>query len=194
MSLEALFLGIADALDGSLAIEFLGRNELIKAASQAHYEGEVSQLEKPYFEILKKENTHPVCELIKNVELFWAPPQTSTDPNYITDSIKKAHVELLGPEGLVKSNKVRIGLYGMLPNADYGIRTHPAEEVFVMLAGETYWKRGDADYILHGVGERSYHPSMLPHAQYTADLAFMSVYVWSGDVSTQNYVYQGTLK
>ena len=191
MSLEALFLGVADALDGDLEIEQFGRNELIKSAAHAQYDGETSPLDNAFVEIMTEVNAHPVCDLIMKTPLLWLPPQTSTDPKYIADSIKKAHVELLGPGGLVKSDKIRLGLYGMLPDAQYGIRTHPAEEVFVMLAGETDWKRGELDYTPHGPGERSYHPSMMPHAQVTRDKAFMSVYVWAGDISTDNYVYQG---
>ena len=80
----------------------------------------------------------------------------------------------------------------MLPFADYGLRTHPAEEIFVMLAGRAFWRRGDTAYSPRRSGERSYHPSCLPHATRTGEDAFMSVYVWAGDISTDGYVYTGT--
>ena len=191
MSLEKLYLGLADALDGHREIERFGRAELTKAAGNATYNGDISILDVPFLEVMIKENAHPVCELIKSAQLLWASPQTSNDPAYIAHSTKKSHVELIGPDGLVKSDQIRLGLYGMLPGANYGVRTHPAEEVFVMLAGEAYWRRGEDDYKIHTVGERSYHPSGLPHATLTDDKAFMSVYIWSGDVSTEGYVYKG---
>jgi hypothetical protein len=109
----------------------------------------------------------------------------------VAHSLPKVNVELLGPDGLIKSNVIRLGLYGMLPNFEYGIRTHPAEEVFVMLAGQAHWKRDNAPYVPHGPGERSYHPSMMQHANRTAEQTFLSVYVWHGDISTQGYVYDG---
>ena len=106
-------------------------------------------------------------------------------------SLRKAHVELVGPDGLVESDSIRLGLYGMKPGANYGIRTHPAEEVFVMMAGRADWKRGDAPIAELGPGERSHHPSMMPHATRTNDRAFLSVYAWIGNVTTDGYVYHG---
>jgi hypothetical protein len=95
---------------------------------------------------------------------------------------------------LIKSDVVRLGLYGMQPNAEYGIRTHPAEEIYVMLAGDCLWMRGEAEYTKATVGERSHHPSYLPHATKTQTNAFMSVYAWIGDLSTEQYAYEGLPK
>jgi hypothetical protein len=83
------------------------------------------------------------------------------------------HAELLGPDELVRSDVVRLGVYGMLPNNEYGLRTHPAEEVSVMLVGQADCKRRFADFTWSGVGERSYHPSMMPHATLLGTQGFM---------------------
>ena len=121
----------------------------------------------------------------------WRSPETSKSPLYAKHSIFKSHVELVGPDGLVKSEAVRLGLYGMLPHSEYGVRTHPAEEIYIMLAGECFWKRGDAPYSCERPNGRSYHPSLMPHASKTEDQAFMSVYAWVGDLSTESYEYLG---
>ena len=191
MKLKSLFNNVAEALDGPLEIEQLGASELRRAADDVKYDDVVSPLGKQFTEIMAEEDAHPCCEVIAKTPLHWAPPQTSDDPKYVEHSFPKVHVELLGPDGLAISDKVRLGLYGMLPNSEYGIRTHPAEEVFVMLAGEADWKRDQSEYELHKPGERSYHPSMMPHANRTRNKAFMSVYVWAGDLSTKNYTYAG---
>ncbi len=191
MKLTKLFLDIADALNGPLAIEQFGASELRKSSDFAEYSAGHTTLESSMIEVLLQKDADPVCNTISEMNLLWQPPTTSNDPAYIAASKRKVHVELLGPKGLVQSDVIRLGLYGMYPNSDYGIRTHPAEEIFVMLAGEALWKRGSGDYLLHRAGERSHHPSMLPHANKTANKAFMSVYVWAGDISTDNYVYQG---
>ena len=78
-----------------------------------------------------------------------------------------------------------------MPYSEYGMRTHPAEEVYIMLAGRVDWARGQTSYTDHRPGERSYHPSMMAHANRTHASAFMSTYVWTGDISTKNYVYSG---
>ena len=79
----------------------------------------------------------------------------------------------------------------MLPFADYGLRTHPAEEIFVMLAGTAFWRRGDTPTTRTVQESDLIHPSYVPHATRTGEDAFMSVYVWTGDISTDGYVYTG---
>ena len=140
---------------------------------------------------MQQSDAHPLCGDIVGMPLDWRPLETSKSSLYAKHSIFKSHVELVGPDGLVKSESIRLGLYGMLPNSEYGIRTHPAEEIYIMLAGECFWKRGDAPYCCERPNGRSYHPSMMPHASKTEDQSFMSVYVWVGDLSTDAYEYSG---
>lgn len=192
MSLGLLFTELAEVFNAPVPIEQQARAALIEAAPAAMpVQVHGTPLPDGIADVMQEASAHPACRTILHTPLPWAPPQTSADPKYVAHSTPKSHVELLGPEGLVKSDKVRLGLYGYTPQAEYGIRTHPAEEVFIMMAGQAWWKRGDAPYALHGPGERSYHPSMLPHATRTTDWSFMSAYVWCGDLSTQNYVYDG---
>ena len=140
---------------------------------------------------MQQYDAHPLCNDILRMPFDWRPPETSKSPLYEKHSVFKSHVELVGPDGLVKSEIVRLGLYGMLPNSEYGIRTHPAEEIYVMLAGECFWKRGDEPYSCERSNGRSYHPPFLPHASKTEGQAFMSVYTWAGDLSTDAYEYSG---
>ena len=69
-------------------------------------------------------------------------------------------------------------------------RAGPCTSLF-MSAGQAFWKRGAATYEILGPGGRYYHPSMMPHANKTGEVAFLSAYVWHGDVSTEQYVYDG---
>ncbi len=190
--LQSLYCELAGVFSGHTAIERHARDALLAAdTSQIHCEDIATELPPSILNVMAEPDAHPVCRLIAQASFQWAPPQTSSDPLYVQHSLPKVHVELLGPDGLIKSDQIRLGLYGMLPGAEYGIRTHPAEELYVMLAGQVYWKRGTDAYQLHASGERSYHPSMLEHANRTEGKAFMSVYVWHGDISTDNYVYSG---
>lgn len=191
MQLAELYTALAETLDADRDIERAGQAALLSAADSAVLTKTGAPLDGAYLRILKASDAHPVCRLIPSFPFDWSPPTTSDDPKYIADSVAKAHVELVGPDGIVRSREVRIGLYGMLPRHEYGLRTHLAEEVFVMLAGEADWKTGEGVYNTLRAGERSYHPSMLPHANRTRSSAFMSIYIWHGDVSTESYVYQG---
>ena len=191
MTLASLFDGLCELFTGDSQIEKHAKSELERARKNTLPPQEVNKLSAPFLKVMAQQNAHPLCPLISSLPFQWAPPQTSSDKLYREHSHFKAHVELLGPNGLAASSKVRIGLYGMLPNSEYGIRTHPAEEIYIMLAGNCLWKRGAQAYKLAGVGGRSYHSSMLSHATKTEQSAFMSVYLWAGDLTKKQYSYDG---
>ena len=190
INLKSFLLNLADVFDGDIEIEKTARRELQKV-SQAKFSTKQCPLPAPILSVLQQPDANPLCGDIIDMPFDWRPPETSNSPLYAKHSIFKSHVELVGPDGLVKSKSVRLGLYGMLPNSEYGIRTHPAEEIYIMLAGECFWKREDAPYSCERSNGRSYHPSLMPHASKTGDKAFMSVYAWVGDLSTKSYEYLG---
>ena len=191
MNLKTFFDKLVYVFDGNLEIEKVARRELEVQYFDCNLECNHTHLPKPIKEVMKHQNAHPICKEILKYPFNWMPPQTSNDEIYQQHSIFKSHVELLGPDGLVKSDVVRLGLYGMLPHSEYGIRTHPAEELYIMLAGDCLWKKAGGQYLSLNVNGRSYHPSNVPHASKTQRNAFMSVYVWYGELSKDDYVYKG---
>ncbi len=191
MNLRPLFVELESVFSGLEGIESYVRNALQKAQTEVALPSSTTPLPEPLIDVMERIDAHPICKLIAKAPFNWVPPQTSSDPLYAKHSKSKVHIELLGPGGLVNSDEVRLGLYGMMPNAEYGMRTHEAEEVYIMLAGAVDWKLSNAPYKSHFSGDRSYHPSMMPHANRTRELAFMSVYAWHGDLSTESYVYSG---
>jgi hypothetical protein len=215
LTISALFNELADIFAADVAIETHARAALKSAAlksaalqsaalqSAAHQQisghvdrqpapaGYPAPPPTPLVSIMAAPDALPVCQHLLQLPLDWSPPTTSSDPLFIKHSQPTVHIELVGPGGLVHADDIRIGLYGMTPNATYGIRTHPAEEIYVMLAGSVWWKRGDDDFSQHHPGSRSYHPSMMPHANRTEQRAFLSIYAWQGDISTDQYLYAG---
>ena len=182
MLIANFYTALAETLDGPAAIESKARRALLAATSSVRTPSNVTALPQPFFDAMAQPDALPICRMIASTPFHWAPPETSTDPRYQAMGASKTHVELVGPDGMAHSDSIRVGLYGIMPNSEYGIRTHPAEEVFLMLAGEAFWKRGEHPFKLHRPGERSHHRSMLPHATRTGDMAFMSAYVWIGDI------------
>ena len=191
MSFKVLFTELENIFSGPLAIESHVRHALQSSKTNVKPQSCPAPLPQSFINVMERADANPICKLITEMQFHWAPPETSSDPLYIKHSISKVHVELLGPNGLVKSDRVRLGLFGMKPDSEYGIRKHAAEEIYIMLAGDVDWKRRDAPYAIHLPGERSYHPSMMPHASRTREVAFLSVYAWYGDLSTDSYVYEG---
>lgn len=188
--LKSFLLNLSDVFDGGIEIEKTARRELRKV-SRANFSMKQCALPAPILSVMRQPGAHPICNDIIEMPFDWRPPETSNSPLYAKHSVFKSHVELVGPDGLVKSESVRLGLYGMLPDSEYGVRTHPAEEIYIMLAGECFWKRGGAPYCCERSNGRSYHPSFMPHASKTVGQAFMSVYAWVGDLSTDAYEYSG---
>ena len=189
-NLKSFLLNLSDVFDRDIEIEKTARRVLRKV-SQANFSTNQCALPASIVSVMQQSDAHPLCDDIIEMPFDWRPPETSKSPLYAKHSIFKSHVELVGPDGMVKSESIRLGLYGMLPNSEYGVRTHPAEEIYIMLAGECFWKRGDAPYSCERTKGRSYHPSLMPHASKTGDQAFMSVYAWVGDLSTESYEYLG---
>ena len=191
-ALTELFVELAGALDGDLEIERRGKAALLESAEDAARSDSSVSLPASIASVLGADDAHSCCVQLLNAPLPWAPPISSSDADYVEVSKRKVLVELIGPLGLVRRDGIRVGVYGIEPGVHYGVRTHPAEEVFVMLAGRADWLRDSEDFAEYGPGARRFHPSMMPHATRTRDSAFMSIYVWSGDVSYDNYVYSGT--
>ena len=191
MALTSLFDALCAILDPKYSIEANAIKALKDAEADMDLPQQTAPLDQVFLDVMAKADAHPICRLIASMPFNWIPPQTSQDPLYQEHSSFKAHVELIGPTGLVPSSSIRMGLYGMRPHSEYGIRTHPAEETYIMLAGHALWMRGDAPYEGLVTGQRSYHPSMMRHATKTDESAFMSVYIWDGDLSTEKYQYLG---
>ncbi len=191
LSSNLIFKELAKVFCTDNELESLAKWTLKNIRDGIYFPTNVKHLDKSIVDVMTRADAHQVCETILRTPFNWEPPSTSDNQIYIRESVAKAHVELVGPTGLVKSNIIRIGLYGMPPNTEYGARTHPADEIYIMIAGKAYWQVDKKPYLLHSTGDRSLHPSMVKHANRTGNEAFMSIYVWHGDISTENYVYEG---
>ena len=113
---------------------------------------------------------------------------TEIDSNFLD---RFACYEIIGRDAPFGSKQMRSFVVYQPPGFYYPFHEHPAEEIYIMLAGDCLWKKGDHKYQSLTVGEKSHHPSFLPHASKTEANAFMSVYVWYGDLSNDSYSYQG---
>ena len=196
MSLTPLFRACAALCDTGSDIEQEAKTAMLEiAGSDISGQNNIgygqNNLPSEILEVMRRGDADPICDLIARYAFEWRPPSTSDSAAYIEDSIAKSHVELIGPNGFISSDRLRIGLYGMLPHSAYGVRTHAAEEVYIMLAGEVFWQRDEGGFSAHLPGSRSYHPSFMKHANATGEHGFMSVYIWRGDVSTDSYSYSG---
>ena len=91
---------------------------------------------------------------------------------------------LVGDGGAFKSEKMAAYVVYMPPNLHYPWHEHPAEEMYVVLAGQaTFRREGEKDEVLTA-GGTSFHASNQPHAMTTGDHPVMAYVVWRNEFGT----------
>lgn len=100
--------------------------------------------------------------------------------------------ELIGPDGMVAHPTVRAGLFMQSAGVDYVTRTHAAEECFIMLGGEGWWRTGDDKARLRRAGAVIFHPSNAPHSSLTRARPLIAAWRWTGAIGYEHYRLSGT--
>lgn len=97
-----------------------------------------------------------------------------------------AFCEILGPTtGSFRSADTRLGFTLIGPRMHYPAHSHPAAELYHLLAGPSTWIKADVasrkkpgDFILH--------PSGVSHAMETDEASLLSIYSWSGGILSRS--------
>lgn len=96
--------------------------------------------------------------------------------------------ELVGPTAPIHNDLLRVGLFWQDAGVDYPVRSHAAEECYIMLAGKGGWSADHAPHSPRTPGEVIFHPSFIAHASRTDTTPMLAVWRWSGDISWDSYV------
>jgi hypothetical protein len=91
---------------------------------------------------------------------------------------------LAGPGGLVASEELALGVLMLGPGIHYPTHRHPAVEIYVPLAGEAEWQKGEEPWRREPPGAVIRHESMMPHATRTLAEPLLAAYLWRGDLAT----------
>jgi quercetin dioxygenase-like cupin family protein len=70
------------------------------------------------------------------------------------------------------------------PATTYPGHRHPAEEVYVPLAGTAWWQRGDEPWRRVAPGRPIHHPPLMSHATRTGGSPLIALYLWRGEIGT----------
>lgn len=135
---------------------------------------------------------HPLAALMRDAAplLCWVPSEL--DGRIRAEIASRVmQCELVGPDGMVFDERVRVGLWVMEPNLTYPERAHAAEETFHILSGHALWSADESAFARRGEGATIHHPSMVPHANSTRDLPMMAAWRWSGDIGFADYRLKG---
>lgn len=85
---------------------------------------------------------------------------------------------LIGDGGFWSSSEISAYLVYMPAGLHYPWHQHPAEEIYVVLAGHAEFAKGDDAPKLVGTGQSVFHPSSTPHATTTHNQALLAYVVW----------------
>lgn len=98
--------------------------------------------------------------------------------SFFTDNY--AHVQLIGPEGMIHNDRIAAGLVIYGPGIDYPDHWHEATEIYVPLTGNGYWSKDGEPLDLRAAGSFIYHTSNMRHAIKATDSPLVALWVWTG--------------
>jgi quercetin dioxygenase-like cupin family protein len=96
-------------------------------------------------------------------------------------STRIAFAELIGPDGPLQAPDCRVGFTVMAAGTTYPMHSHPALELYLVIAGNARWQTARSDRIVPP-GEFVLHPSNEPHAMRAFDEPLLALWGWSGEI------------
>lgn len=99
-----------------------------------------------------------------------------------------AAAEIIGPDGLIPSNELIMGLFVLGPNVFYPAHAHPAVELYWILNGRPEFQMGaGAAWTVKPAGALVLHPSEISHAIRTGPAPLLALYFWRGDIMGRSW-------
>lgn len=102
-------------------------------------------------------------------------------------SAKLFTTELVGPDGHIAVDDVRVGLLVSASDTDYPISSHSGEETYFVISGLAEWAVGDQPHVPKTPGSFVHHPSWVPHGRKTRNEPFLGAWRWSGDLNLSTF-------
>ena len=93
-----------------------------------------------------------------------------------------AFVALIGPEGQLRSDEFKVGLFIQQPDIYYPLHAHDAEEFYFLLSGKPKWRAGKRTFIANP-GDLIHHTPGEEHSMETMNEPFLAIWAWIGDIN-----------
>lgn len=98
----------------------------------------------------------------------------------------QCYVLPVGPaanRGLVPSDELLVSVMLMAPGVYYREHAHPAPELYVILTGESFWRRGGEPWRRHGTGALIHHAPHQIHATQADTGPLLCLAIWYNDIA-----------
>ena len=97
--------------------------------------------------------------------------------------------EWIGLRGVFSSDAIACGVLLLGPDIEYPAHSHEAEELYLPLAGQAWWRSAGADWRLRAPGEWLHHPAWTTHAMRTERAPLLAAYLWrAGDLTAKSRI------
>ncbi|MGH6718956.1 MAG: dimethylsulfonioproprionate lyase family protein, partial [Alphaproteobacteria bacterium] len=99
----------------------------------------------------------------------------------------QTYCEVVGPDGALRHDRCRVGLYLQAPGLHYPAHSHAAVELYFVVAGDPVWWQAGKPEFEPRPGALIHHASFQSHAMTTQALPLLSLWTWTGDISFASY-------
>ena len=119
-------------------------------------------------------------------ELPWNQPASyRDDPRLDHFMANYAFVQMVGSQFDAMpvpwpNTRIRLGITLQGPNTYYPPHNHPAEEIYIVLAGAGAWRQGEQPWRERPPGSIIFHSSLEPHAMRTGGAPLLALFAWAG--------------
>ena len=115
--------------------------------------------------------------------LQWRTRGVFTDAAYTN----RAYVEFIGPDGMVRSDDIRLGIYWHDRDTFYPSHRHNAVELYHVLSGTGFWQHRSQTWVPRPAGSFILHGSREDHATRSEAEPILALWSWTGDISFESY-------
>lgn len=130
-------------------------------------------------------------DLLNELELVQADIHWADSGGALKSPLLQQHLafsELVGPTGMVLSNKIRVGLFFQNKEVDYPNHRHAAEELYLVLSGSAQWiKETEPHATTKAPMNFIHHKSWESHAMLTRSEPLLALWCWAGDIDFKQY-------
>ena len=99
----------------------------------------------------------------------------------------RAYVEFIGPDGMVQSDDIRLGIYWHDRDTFYPSHRHNAVELYHVLSGTGFWQHLSPTWVPRPAGSFILHGSREDHATRSEAEPILTLWSWTGDISFESY-------
>ncbi len=130
----------------------------------------------------------PTTDLVEAVAAIADRLHWMQNPNYVGNAeilgfiADYAYAELVGPCGITLCGDTALGLLLIGPDKLYPPHSHPADEVYLVVAGEAEWRQGSKPWQSRPPASVIHHAPNTAHAMQTAAEPLLALYAWRSDI------------